>query len=230
MNSIDLIILIILLLGAWSGFRRGLIITVGSFAGLIGGIWAAGRYYISVAQFLGERLGLDGLLTRALTPFASGIPVVVPSVSPAAQGAAGWPPSLWAPVGDAQAGIYGSGIAHSLSLSIIKVIAFLLIMGLVSWAVMAIASFVSRAARLLLLGGFDRLGGVGFGLAVRALELVVVIGLLTPVVLGLSMSISGTGDWLQTFYRVWGESALIPVFNSTWNQAAPVLQNIFRMI
>jgi uncharacterized membrane protein required for colicin V production len=231
LNIIDLIILIILFLGALSGFRRGLIVTAGSFAGLISGIWLAGRHYISFSQFLGERLGLDKLLTKALTPLASSIPVVVPA-GPTVQAPAstGWPPSLWGPVYDAQAGIYGSGIAHSLSQTIIKVIAFLLIMALVSWAVMVLASFVSRAARLLLLGGFDRLGGVGFGLAIRALELVVVIGLLTPVVLGFSMSVPGTGGWLQTFYQEWNHSILIPVFNSTWNQAVPVLQNIFRMI
>ena len=62
-----------------------------------------------------------------------------------------------------------------------------------------------------MLGGLDRLGGVGIGLATRVLELAVVIGLLTPVVLGLSMGIPEQGGLLQSFSQAWHQSAADPV-------------------
>ena len=231
LNVIDVIILLILLAGAWRGFRNGMIITSGRLLGFLGGIWLAGRYYITAAQFLGAQLGLDKLLTGILTPFTANISAAVPTIKTLGSGVSkGFPPSLWVPVSTAQAGIYGSGMAQSLALAIVKVIAFLLIMVLVSYLVMIVASFLSQTVRFLMLGGLDRLGGVGLGLATRVLELAVVIGLLTPVVLGLSMGIPEQGGLLQSFFQAWHRSALVPFFNGTWNMMAPALKGLFQMI
>ncbi|MGD0152534.1 MAG: CvpA family protein [Thermacetogeniaceae bacterium] len=231
MNIIDLIILLILLLGAWGGFRRGLILTCGGLFGFLGGIWLAGRYYITVAQYLGTQLGLDKLFTRILIPFTAGISSAVPAIKATGRASLpGWPPSLWVPVNSAAAGVGGQGMAQMLAAAIVKAIAFFLIMALVSYLVMILASFISRVAHLLLLGGLDRLGGVGLGLGTRALELVVIIGLLTPVVLGLSLGLPVQGGWLHSFFQAWNKSALIPLFNRTWNLAAPSMNNFFTMI
>jgi hypothetical protein len=82
-----------------------------------------------------------------------------------------------------------------------------------------------------MLGGLDRLGGVVIGLATRVLELAVVIGLLTPVVLGLSMGIPERGGLLQSFSQAWHGSTLIPFFNGTWNTiVAPALKSLVQMI
>ncbi len=228
MNTLDLIILIILLFGAWKGFRRGLISTSGGLLGFLGGIWLAGRYYIPAAQFLETQLGLEALFTRILVPFTAGIPAAMPAIKlPNQVFETGFPPSLWVPVSGAQAGIYGTGKAQLLAGAIVKVAAFLLIMAVVSFAAIVLTSLLSKIARLFLLGGFDRLGGVGHGLATRALELVVIIGLLTPVMLGLSMSIPGTGGWIQAFLHAWQQSSLIPLFNGAWNLVAPALKSLF---
>jgi uncharacterized membrane protein required for colicin V production len=226
LNWIDVIILLILLGGAWGGFRRGLILTAGGLAGFLGAIWLAGRYYLTGAQILGVQLGLDKLLAKILAPFTAKVPVTVPTIS-----LKGWPPSLWVPVSNARAGIYGSDMAQSLAVAIVKVIAFLLIMILVGWLVMMAASFLSKAVHLLMLGGIDRLFGLGLGLVTRVLELAVVIGLLTPVVLGLSMGIPEQGGLLQTFSHAWRQSVLIPFFNGTWNtMVVPAMKSFVQMI
>ncbi len=232
LNWVDVIILLILLAGAWGGFRRGLILTAGGLLGFLGGIWLAGQYYHTAAQFLGVQLGLDNLFARILAPFTANIPAATSTIQLFSTGLSkGFPASLWVPVSNAQAGIYGSTMAHSLALAIVNVIAFLLIMVLVSWLVMMVASFLSRAVHILMLGGLDRLGGVGLGLATRVLELAVVIGLLTPVVLGLSMGIPEQGGLLQSLSLGWHQSVLIPFFNGTWNtMVAPVLKSFVQMI
>jgi uncharacterized membrane protein required for colicin V production len=232
LNWIDVIILLLLLAGAWGGFRQGMILTLGRLLGFLGGVWLAGRYYLAAARFLGVQLGLDKLFAGILAPFTAHISAAVPTFKLFSTGSArGFPASLWVPVSNAQAGIYGSTMAQSLALAIVKVIAFLLIMVLVSYLVMLVASFLSRAVHLLLLGGFDRLGGVGVGLATRVLELAVVIGLLTPVVLGLSMGIPEQGGLLQSFSQSWHSSTLIPLLNGTWNtMVAPALKGFVQMI
>jgi uncharacterized membrane protein required for colicin V production len=232
LNWIDGIILLILLAGAWGGFRHGLILTLGRLLGFLGGIWLAGCYYLSAARFLGVQLGLDKLFAGILTPFTANISAAIPTFKVFSPGSAnGFPAPLWVPVNNAQAGIYGPTMAQSLALAIVKVIAFLLIMALVSYLVMLVASLLSGVVRHLMLGGFDRLGGVGIGLVTRVLELAVVIGLLTPVVLGLSMGIPEQGGLLQSFYQAWHSSALVPLLNGTWNtMVAPALKGIVQMI
>jgi uncharacterized membrane protein required for colicin V production len=231
MNLIDLIILLIILLGAWGGFRRGLILAAGGLLGFFGGIWLAARYYIPAAHWLGTQLGLERPLARILAPLTAGIPAAAPMIT--ARGlktAPGFPQSLWEPVQQATAGIHGGDLALSMADTILKVIAFLLIMACVALVVGALASLLSRIAHLLLLGGVDRLGGLCLGLVTRTLELVVVVGLLTPVVLGMSLNMPGTGGLLQGFFHAWRQSALIPLFDNGWNAVAPALKSLFQMI
>jgi uncharacterized membrane protein required for colicin V production len=228
LNLIDVVILLFLLVGAWQGFRRGLILASGKLIGFLGGIWVAARYYNAIARFLGTHLGLNKLLARALTPFTSHMATTAPALAVSGRGTlSGFPESLWIPARAVSAGIYGNNLALSLSQTIIKVIVFLVILALVGYVVMALASLLSTTAHMIMLGGADRLGGVCLGLVARVLELAVVVGLLTPVVLGLAM---GQGGPLHSLYQEWNSSALIPFFNKTWNMMAPVLQNLFKMI
>jgi membrane protein required for colicin V production len=52
MNILDVILIILLLISAVSGFASGLIKSVFSFAGVIAGVALAGRFYISLAGLL----------------------------------------------------------------------------------------------------------------------------------------------------------------------------------
>ncbi len=52
MNWLDIVIIVIVALLGFAGLRQGLIRTVFGIAGLIGGIFLAGRYYDELAAFL----------------------------------------------------------------------------------------------------------------------------------------------------------------------------------
>ena len=149
LNVIDVIILLILLAGAWQGFRRGMILTSGRTARLSRG-HLAGRALLHHcgpvprgATGPGQAAGRD---TGAFYRQHSGCRANYQAFGSGSS--KGFPPSLWVPVSNAQAGIYGSGMAQSLALAIVKVIAFLLIMVLVSYLVMIVASFLSHSCPL----------------------------------------------------------------------------------
>ena len=49
---IDIVLLLVLLVGAWRGFTKGLVLSVASLVGLVGGIWAASHFSHMVAKQL----------------------------------------------------------------------------------------------------------------------------------------------------------------------------------
>lgn len=231
MNLLDAIITIILAVGAWRGYRRGLIITVGGFLGFLGGIWLAGRYYLALSQYLGEKLGLKEVFARVLIPFCADVPTSTPGsglpLSPSDPGFTGYPQSFWEPWLGLKAGIGGATLAHLLAGALVKLIAFFLLWGIVSYLIWWLAIVLTRVARLFFLGGVNRLGGLGLGLITRALGLVVFIGMLSPVILSLAASLSPDLQWGQVLTKIWNTSLLVPYFMKSWNVAVPVLKYVF---
>jgi len=53
---IDIVLLLVLLVGAWRGFTKGLILSVASLVGLVGGIWAASHFSSLVADALSTQI------------------------------------------------------------------------------------------------------------------------------------------------------------------------------
>ena len=53
---IDMVLLLALLVGAWRGFTKGLILSVASLVGLVGGIWAASHFSSLVADTLAAQI------------------------------------------------------------------------------------------------------------------------------------------------------------------------------
>lgn len=49
---VDVVLLLVLLVGAWRGFTKGLVLSVASLVGLVGGIWAASHFSHMVAEQL----------------------------------------------------------------------------------------------------------------------------------------------------------------------------------
>ncbi len=232
MNLLDAVILLLLAAGAWGGCRRGLIGTAGGLLGFFGGIWLAGRWYLPLAEFLGERLGLEGLLARALIPFCAGVPGGgFPAGVPA--GGSGppetaFPPFLWEPWLGLASGVGGSALAHLLAGTLVKLGAFFLIWAVFGHLVGFLAALLTRITHLFFLGGINRLGGLGLGLVNRLLVLVVVIGMLNPLVLSLASGLPSAGGWGEAFVSAWRTSLLVPYFTQGWNAAAPALELLFK--
>jgi uncharacterized membrane protein required for colicin V production len=237
MNILDLLILILLVLGAVQGFRRGLISTAGGLVGFLGGLTLAGRYYVPFSNILGEKLGLRALFARILLPLLAGLPtagkgnlwpwISAVTTSSSGQPQTGFPPSLWEPLLGLKAGLSGASRDLLLADALVKVIAFALIFGAVGLAVGYCAALISKLLPLLFLGGINRLGGLVLGLLVSILDLVVVIGLLTPVVISFAVSIPVYGGDLLA---AWHNAVLVPYFVNCWVAVTPILQQFFHMV
>lgn len=61
MNVIDLIVVLVLIVAVWNGWRQGFVVQVCSLAGLVAGIWLAAQYGAKV----GGWLGLDAQIASA---------------------------------------------------------------------------------------------------------------------------------------------------------------------
>ncbi len=61
MNTIDLIVLLVLAVAVWNGWRKGFIVQTGSLVAIIGGLWLAVAY----AAPVGEMLHFDPLVQTA---------------------------------------------------------------------------------------------------------------------------------------------------------------------
>jgi membrane protein required for colicin V production len=59
MNYIDIILIILLLLAAFNGFRKGLITEVASLAALVLGVWGAIEFSYITSEFLTEKMGWE---------------------------------------------------------------------------------------------------------------------------------------------------------------------------
>lgn len=236
MNLLDAGILLLLAAGAIKGYRRGLTGAAGGLLGFFGGIWLASRYYIPFAQFLGDRLGLERLLSKILIPFCAGVPKTG-NLGDLAIG--GWNsgafqddflPSFWEPVLAVKSGIGGDALAKLFAGVALKIFIFFMIWGFVAFFVDLLSSILTRSVPLFLFGGINRLGGVGFGLVGRGMTLMAVIGILTPVVLSFGWTLQNAGGWGQAFIDSWRSSRLIPYFMNCWNVIAPVLDHLFGVV
>lgn len=240
MNLLDGIILVLLVVGAYRGFRRGLIGTAAGLLGFLGGVWLAGRYYIPFARILEQRLGLEDLFTRILAPFCAGMPVTggaggIPFLDSApGMAITGFPPSLWEPVQALNSGIGGVTIARILADSLVKLLAFFIVYALVSFCLGSLAGFLggilTRVVNMVLLGGVNRMGGLALGLVTSALFVVVAVGMLTPFVFGLALGLPGAEGLRLALLNNWSTSVLIPYFTKSWSAVALVLAHVFRMV
>lgn len=234
MNLLDGIILLLLVVAACRGFRRGLIGSAGSFLGFLAGVWLAGRWYIPFAKILGENLGLKELFARIFMPFCAGIPVAGGSGGlPFAVGGSrmpGFPPSLWEPIQALNSGINGTTVARLLSDSLLKLLAFFLIFILAFWFLGVLARILTRVADLVLLGWVNRLGGLVLGILTGALLVVVAVGMLTPVVFGIALGLPGADSLRVAILNNWHTSVLLPYCSNSWWLVSLVLAHVFKMV
>lgn len=232
MNLVDGIFFLVLAWGAFRGFSRGLISMVCRFAGFLTGVWLAGRYYIPVADFLGSRLGLEGLLTKIFIPLSVG-GASVGGFPQSTDAGSAFPPSLWAPVDAMQSGISGLTSAQLMADSLVKLIAFFLVFAAASICLGAclelLANVLTGIANVVLMGGVNRLGGLTLGLASNGLFLVVAVGMLTPLLYSLSLGFLGE-SFRTALIDNWEASVMVPYFNESWDVAAQVLTNFFHMV
>lgn len=224
MNLLDALFLIFLVIGAWKGYRRGLISTVGGFFGFLGGVWLAGRYYLPFSQYLGDKLGMEKKLADALFSVFRDVPCFCFTERTLLTPESGFPPSLWEPLLGLNAGVGAEVFAHLLAGAVLKMLAFLAICFFVWWGVGLLCFLLTKAAHLTFLGRGNRFFGAGLEALVRLLALVVIVGLANPLVVSIPPSV------FPALTSIWKKSLFVPYLVEGWEIVVPVFEQLLGVV
>ena len=198
MNTSDVLILVLILLGALHGYRKGLITGLAQFAGIIIGSLVASMEYLRVMQWLKQFLPLQTWLE------SGAYKLVLPSLQEKAgamtqQGLAKFlealPPDMKHylvasnMLGEQPAATLTQGylenIAHSIAAyisdKILVLLAFILILFLVALIIQVLITVLFVPLKIFR-GAVDRVGGMIFGALGAFLTLAIISGLLLPVI------------------------------------------------
>jgi uncharacterized membrane protein required for colicin V production len=231
MNAIDIGILVLLVLGALRGYRRGLLLTVVGLGSYLVGLLVATRYYGVVAAFLNNKLALSDRIAQYLGT-SSAIPASATQVSvtllqPSQVGTAlsGLPIPVFAreelarSVDDIinlsfQQGItrLGEAVNYFFANIVVDALAFLLLCLVVGKLVRIIAGWLTDFTGGSLLGGMNRTAGLIAGAATTSLLLVVLAGVLVPF-----LTFAGQGKAGVSLAELLSQSVLVPHLMTGWH-------------
>lgn len=230
MNIVDLVIIVLLLLGAVDGYKKGFVGSLVGVAGSIIGLVAAYKYYAVFEKWLDGRLGIEKALGRFI-----GEHVTLPqAVSQFKLG-----DSLFNDVGSYLEGLQFNpqikaqlltyldkiekSVGGSLQLSLNEIVyqylavillstaSFLFIWFAANLVLQILAAFFRSLINTTPIGSLDRLGGIVTGAVISALFVMVIIGLFTPLI-----TMAGIADLglLAPVIRGFENSAFVPFFLS----------------
>lgn len=168
LNILDYFMIVVLILGGLSGYHQGLIRTVGGVVSLVLGLWLGAVYCDDLALYLESKIHLISVLDAFLSKKLA-VSAISPPSSPV------FPPVFsFAEIPNSAS----AGLAYLL----VVIISFLALYLVVS----RLANFLWSLANLVfgwgLLGGLNRMGGLVFGIGLKAFSLAIAIGLLIPLV------------------------------------------------
>lgn len=177
MNWLDWLIVAIVGLSVWQGFRRGLLASLAGLAGLLVGLFVAYTYNRPLAEYLVINWNAVEKLKPLVTPiFKIWMPfqgsvqsVTQPGKIISAGGAAtGQVPNI------------GDYLINSFTSMVLEAFCFLALLLVTTWAVNLAGSILTKVAQFSLLGAPNRLGGLLFGIVRGVAVVVIILILLTP--------------------------------------------------
>jgi len=225
MNIFDIIIVFILAVGFYSGFKSGLIKSLGGILGLAASIWIAWSFNRSFADYLDETFGLVATLGEFIVRF---IPLPdfsfdADSVSMAIVNAGvqemALPDFLRRSLTENISRLLDSGdffdvtlpeiIAYGLAGIVLSGISFLILF-IVAFIVMKIVvGLLSGLLAYTPLGPINKLSGAALGLVINLLLVTVIIGLVSPMIILWAMQ---DGAIATTIYSSFAFSHLLELF------------------
>ena len=202
MNTVDLLIILLLVLGIISGYRKGFI---GSLVGIVGslvGLFTAYHYYPVVTQWLQQQFGLKEILggyfnehlvlPQAVSQFRleslglskiSELGTLLDKVDMSEALHAQlllYLEKFQATLALPASMSLGDIIHQFLATIIMNVAAFIVIWLFVAMLINLIAAALTRVATGTVFGGLNRFGGMALGLLLRVFTLTILIGLISP--------------------------------------------------
>ncbi|TDA70696.1 MAG: hypothetical protein D9V47_00395 [Clostridia bacterium] len=161
MNYLDIALLIMLLLAAWQGYRRGVLRTLAGMASYLVGLVAAWRYSPALATWLDRQFALRAVLARW---WQESLPApetpVLPGVHLPALASAG-----------------GAGPTGEAAAFVVTALAFVILLVVVVVVVRWLAGLLTGLLGHTPLGAVNRLAGLVVGAAVAVLVLGTVLSL-----------------------------------------------------
>lgn len=175
MNYFDIALLLVLVLAAWQGYRRGVLRTLAGMASYLVGLVAAWRYSPALATWLDQRFGLSATLALR------------------------WQENLPSPETPLIPGIHlpamaerGAGPAGEAASVVVTALAFFILLVVVIVAVRWLAGLLTGLLRHTPLGAVNRLAGLVVGTAVAVLVLGTCVSLLTIILPADSTGVAGS--------------------------------------
>ena len=184
MNLVDVVLVLIIGLGAWRGYRLGLINVLGGYLGYFLSIYLAFTYNASVTQWLNKHFALaihlDRWLQHNLPAFRETGAVLGNLVRGSVGGFLGKGlPGDSVPAAQA---VPAAATEPSMAVFLVQVFAFLLILMGVTVVLHLFTGGITRFISRTLLGTVNRFGGLALGLAGTAAIVGILIGLLFLIV------------------------------------------------
>jgi uncharacterized membrane protein required for colicin V production len=233
LNIVDLVIIVIVLLGAIGGYRKGFVGSLVGFFSSILGLVAACNFYPQLARFLNTRFELQGkmsaffqehlVLPQPVSQFRLG-QLPLPDISRYLDSVnldASLKFKLLSFVEKLQTSLalplqtsMGDIVNQFLATALVSALSFLIIWAAVSLLLQAFAHLYSAAIRNTFLGKFDRLGGMAAGAALAILTLTIFIGLVMPF---LDLAGIAKPTLFSSSVKTIEEAKLVPYFYSLYN-------------
>lgn len=201
-NEIDILFVIVILFFAVSGYRKGLIVSVGGVLSIVLGIYCAITFWPAIGDYLQENYALVSILAGAMERV---LPV------PAFDQMEKMVPLLF------ETATYAyRGLAYHMARLLVSALSFVLIFMLVLFVTRMIWRLLSAVFNWGILGTANRMGGLGFESAKAILILSIVVGLAAPILKTIAQTGVQSAVIANGFYR---ESCL-----------APWLEQIFQLM
>lgn len=202
LNNLDGILIGILLIGAFMGYRKGFIKSAGAVIAIIVGLLAALIFWQPATDYLEKNYMI-------VSSIDYGIQGMVPI--PTFDGLEGMVPSLY----DSAQYAY-RGATYHVARILVSALVFVLLLLLVAGFLKLVWSILSMSLNWGIIGAINRLGGMGFELAKVLLILAIVVGIANPFIKALARTGLPSAVNAQTYLLS--------------SQLVPYLENIFQLM
>ncbi len=230
MNIVDLVIIVALVVGAINGYRKGLL---GSLCGLVAnllGLFVAIKYYPELSGWFNQQFSLGLKISQffkahvLLPPAVSTLQLTkipLPDLIKQLESMA-LPPEIrvhlveylqkwWTSLNSFNN--LGELIHYLVAIALINGLAFFLIWFVVDKAAILLAQWLTRYTQNSLWGDLNRLSGTIIGLALRALSLTIILGIISPL---LSLTSAAQPSLFSAVLKTMNQSQLVPYFTSAF--------------